>query len=58
MDDFFTLNEYHLLFSLLNNKIKRLAYDDENRKIYNIIRKKLLKNEIHCIENKYFVKSD
>jgi hypothetical protein len=54
----FTLNEYHLLFSLLNNKIKRLAYDDENRKIYNIIRKKLLKNEIHCIENKYFVKSD
>lgn len=51
--DFFTLNEYHLLFGLLDNKIKRLAYDDDNRNAYKLIRKKLLMNEIKTIKNSW-----
>ena len=54
-NDFFTLNEYHLLFGLLDNKIKRMGYDDDNRNAYRLIRKKLLMNEIKTIDNKYFV---
>lgn len=56
-NDFFTLNEYHLLFGLLDNKLKRLSYDDENRNAYRLIKKKLLMNEIKTIDNKYFVKN-
>ena len=55
--NFFTLNEYHLLFGLLDSKIKRMAYDDDNRNAYRLIRKKLLMNEIKTIDNKYFVKN-